>query len=74
MGWARVTDECLERIDEHWLNAAETACEQEGPDPRLRALSDALRDAISTYGPKDEILVTEERQEAWKSVLRKYGA
>lgn len=41
---------------------------------RIRALSDALRDAISTYGPKDEIVVTTERQEAWQSVLDKYGA
>lgn len=31
------------------------------------ALVDALRDAISTYGPKPEIVVTEERVEAWKA-------
>ncbi len=30
-------------------------------------LVDALRDAISTYGPKPEIVVTEERVEAWKA-------
>lgn len=30
-------------------------------------LVDALRDAISAYGPKPEIVVTEERVEAWKA-------
>lgn len=37
------------------------------------ALSAALKDAISTYGPKPEILVTAERQEAWQAVLDKHG-
>jgi len=36
-------------------------------------LSTALADAISTYGPKKEILVTEERQEKWREVLGKHG-
>lgn len=37
------------------------------------ALSTALKDAVSTYGPKDEIVVTAERQEAWQAVLDKHG-
>lgn len=40
---------------------------------RVQALTTALRDAISTYGPKDEVLVTEERQEAWQATLDKHG-
>lgn len=36
---------------------------------RISVLETALRDAISTYGPKPEILVTEERVEAWKHAL-----
>ena len=41
--------------------------------PRIKALSMALRDAISTYGPKQEILVTAERQEAWQAALDANG-
>ena len=41
--------------------------------PRIQALSMALRDAISTYGPKQEILVTAERQEAWQAALDAHG-
>lgn len=36
---------------------------------KLDRVKIALRDAISTYGPKPEILVTEERVEAWKQAL-----
>jgi len=40
---------------------------------RLKEVTDALKDAISTYGPKLEILVTEERQEAWTAILNEHG-
>jgi hypothetical protein len=40
---------------------------------RIRALSQALRDAISTYGPVPEILVSEERLETWESILATNG-
>lgn len=33
------------------------------------ALEVALRDAISTYGPKECVIVTSERQEAWVAAL-----
>lgn len=36
---------------------------------RIQRLETALRDAISTYGPAPEIVVTAERQEAWKAAL-----
>lgn len=38
---------------------------------RIQRLETALRDAISTYGPAPEIVVTVERQEAWKAALNK---
>lgn len=40
---------------------------------RVKYLGDALKDAISTYGNKVTILVTEERVETWKNVLEKHG-
>lgn len=40
---------------------------------RIKSLSTALRDAISTYGPSPEVLVTEERQETWAAVLKENG-
>lgn len=48
-------------------------CEIEELKTRVQTLTTALRDAISTYGPKDEVVVTEERQEAWEAVLRQCG-
>lgn len=41
---------------------------------RNKALTEALKDCISTYGPADQVLVTAERQEAWIAVLEANGA
>jgi len=40
---------------------------------RVEDLSTALRDAISTYGPSPEIVVTAERKEAWIAALQRSG-
>lgn len=49
------------------------SCEIEELKTRVQTLTVALRDALSTYGPKDEVVVTAERQEAWEAVLRRCG-
>ncbi len=43
------------------------------PILRLKIVSDALRDAVSTFGEKPDVVVTTERVEAWKAVLRDNG-
>lgn len=54
----------LEKGAVHWAIAAEAH--------RIEAsnLAYALADALSTYGPAEEVRVTAERIEAWQQVLR----
>lgn len=68
--WADTDLVCADEPHEGWVRYLHAAT----AEAKIRALSEALRDAISTYGPKPEILVTEERQETWQAVLDANGS